>query len=93
MDRRWDADPCAPVDYYDPDAVLTFPERLRLCCYAAGYEAGTGQGAFAPPFVRRRGGRGGRGAAGGEGGHEGQRRLSGEHRHARLFGGRTRSCA
>ena len=24
---------------------------------------------------------------------EGQGRLSGEHRHARLFGGRTRSCA
>ena len=40
MDRRWDADPCAPVDYYDPDASLTFPEALRLCCYAADYERG-----------------------------------------------------
>lgn len=40
MDRRWKADPCAPVDYYDPDASLTFPEALRLCCYAADYERG-----------------------------------------------------
>ena len=40
MDRRWKADPCAPVDYYDPDASLTFPEALRLCCYAADYDPG-----------------------------------------------------
>ena len=40
MDRRWEADPCAPVDYYDPAACLTFPEALRLCCYAADYERG-----------------------------------------------------
>ena len=40
MDRRWDADPCAPVDYYDQDACLTFPEALRLCCYAADYDRG-----------------------------------------------------
>ena len=51
MDRRWDADPCAPVDYYDQDACLTFPEALRLCCYAADYERG-GLGAI-PGRARR----------------------------------------
>ena len=50
MDRRWDADPCAPVDYYDPDASLTFPEALRLCCYAADYEGG---GRAVPEDARR----------------------------------------
>ena len=51
MDRRWEADPCAPVDYYDPAACLTFPEALRLCCYAADYERG-GLGAV-PDSARR----------------------------------------
>ena len=50
MDRRWDADPCAPVDYYDPDASMTFPEALRLCCYAADYEGG---GRAMPEDARR----------------------------------------
>ena len=30
----------AAVDYYDQDACMTFPEALRLCCYAADYERG-----------------------------------------------------
>ena len=51
MDRRWEADPCAPVDYYDQDACLTFPEALRLCCYAADYERG-GLGSM-PDSARR----------------------------------------
>ena len=50
MDRRWEADPCAPVDYYDQDACLTFPEALRLCCYAADYERG---GRAVPESARR----------------------------------------
>ena len=66
MDRRWKADPCAPVDYYDPDASLTFPEALRLCCYAADYERGglgryrTARGGTSGASWRRRARRPGR---------------------------------
>ena len=51
MDRRWDDDPCAPLDYYDRNACLTLAELECLCCYAADYELA---GVPAPAGAQRR---------------------------------------
>ena len=50
MDRRWDADPCAPVDYYDQAAVHRHgPLRAAQAVVAAAEMCRVREGSADPP--------------------------------------------